>query len=149
MCKSINWNMYGPKRMSYTWTGGGDNQLERQQVYTDKWTEVGSGREGRRGVAGAGVGIFTLDFVFIQSACFHSSVAPSSLIALKRHEALSSALTRHIYPKFATALLVNNALFCIPQHKYTHVNRFVNGQWRDGEYWPDTNVYRLDWQRHL
>lgn len=73
-------------------------------------------------MAGAGVGIYTPDFVFIQSACFHSSVAPSSLVALKRHDALLSALTRHIYPKFATALLVNKALFFITQQKCTQVN---------------------------
>lgn len=70
-------------------------------------------------MAGASEGIYTRDFVFLQSACFHSRAARSSLtiIALKRHEALPSALTRHIFPEFVTVLLVNKALFFIPQQK--------------------------------
>lgn len=55
-------------------------------MYTDKCTELGNGRKGRRGAAGAGGGIYTPDFAFLQSACFHSSATSSCLshIALKR-----------------------------------------------------------------
>lgn len=94
-------------KVNCTWSGGGDSQLERQQVYTDKWTEVGNGREGRRGAAGASEGIYTPDFAFLQSACFHSSATPSrhAHIALKRHKALPSAFTRHKYPEFVSVCL--------------------------------------------
>lgn len=78
--------------MNHTCSGVWYSQLESQQVYTDEWTEVGHGREGRRGVAGASEGIYTPEFAFLQSACFHSSATPSCLayIALKRHKALPS-----------------------------------------------------------
>lgn len=56
-------------------------------------------------MAGATEGIYTHDF--LQSACFHSHATPFCLahIALKRHKALASAFTRHIYNEFVSVFL--------------------------------------------
>lgn len=84
--------------------GGGDSQLERQQVYTDKCTELGNGREGGRGAAGACGGIYTPDFAFLQSACFHSSATPSCLSHIALKDTRLCPLP-DIYPEFVSFFL--------------------------------------------